>query len=596
MEFRRIANLPPYVFTIINNLKIEARRAGRDVIDLGFGNPDIPSPDVAVRKLAEAAEKPANHRYSMSRGLPKLREAIAGYYQRTWDVTLDPELEITNTIGSKEGFSHLMWVLLDRGDAAIVPSPSYPIHIYGPLFAGADLRQVPMRSLAHSEEREGFAEEFFDRLTAAYDIGWPKPRVLVMSFPHNPTGAVVELPFMQRVVDFCREREMIVVHDFAYADVGFDGYRPPSILQAEGAKECAVELYSMTKSFSMAGWRCAFLLGNAEVVQALVKLKSYLDYGMFQPVQIAATVTLNEAPDFPVEVCATYQRRRDALIDGFGAHRLGDPQAERIDVRVGADPRALRRARLGRVLLARRARGRRGAVARCRVRSWRRGVRSLRPDREREAHRPGHPQPPQGPPQARLMGVPMGRVHERCDACGFDGAGYSDSQLLDSVRGLGGRWQQLLAAAGEHLRTRPAPATWSAIEYAAHSRDITRLHVFGVEQALIRDEPAFPPISDDLVDDAATGYGSADPGEVGDELSTAALRLVQLAEDAGFDRWNRGLTVGEVRSDVRRLLEHALHDAAPSRRRRAWPVGDHAFLSLVGVAPMRAKVDKLGQE
>ena len=215
-----------------------------------------------------------------------------------------------------------MWVLLDRGDAAIVPSPSYPIHIYGPLFAGADLRQVPMRSLANPDEREGFAEEFFDRLTTAYDIGWPKPRVLVLSFPHNPTGAVVDLPFMQRVVDFCREREMIAVHDFAYADIGFDGYRPPSILQAEGAKECAVELYSMTKSFSMAGWRCAFLLGNAEVVQALVKLKSYLDYGMFQPVQIAATVTINEASDFPQEVCAIYQSRRDTLIDGPRPHRL----------------------------------------------------------------------------------------------------------------------------------------------------------------------------------------------------------------------------------------------------------------------------------
>jgi alanine-synthesizing transaminase len=321
VQFRRIENLPPYVFTIINNLKIEARRAGHDVIDLGFGNPDIPSPETAVRKLAEAAVKPANHRYSMSRGLPKLRQAIAGYYRNVWDVDLDPELEITNTIGSKEGFSHLMWVLLDRGDAAIVPSPSYPIHIYGPLFAGADLRQVPMRSLADPGEREGFAEEFFDRLTTAYDIGWPKPRVLVISFPHNPTGACVELDFMQRVVDFCREREMVVVHDFAYADVGFDGYRPPSILQADGAKECAVELYSMTKSFSMAGWRCAFLLGNAEVVQALVKLKTYLDYGMFQPVQIAATVTINEEADFPREVGATYQRRRDALIDGLA--RIG---------------------------------------------------------------------------------------------------------------------------------------------------------------------------------------------------------------------------------------------------------------------------------
>jgi alanine-synthesizing transaminase len=321
MEFRRIENLPPYVFTIINNLKIEARRAGHDVIDLGFGNPDIPSPATAVQKLAEAAAKPANHRYSMSRGLPKLREAIAGYYRNVWDVDVDPELEITNTIGSKEGFSHLMWVLLDRGDAAIVPSPSYPIHIYGPLFAGADLRQVPMRSMADPGEREGFAEEFFDRLTTAYDIGWPKPRVLVISFPHNPTGACVELDFMQRVVDFCREREMVVVHDFAYADVGFDGYRPPSILQAEGAKDCAVELYSMTKSFSMAGWRCAFLLGKAEVVQALVKLKTYLDYGMFQPVQIAATVTINEEPDFPREVCSTYQGRRDALIEGLA--RIG---------------------------------------------------------------------------------------------------------------------------------------------------------------------------------------------------------------------------------------------------------------------------------
>jgi alanine-synthesizing transaminase len=321
MEFRRISTLPPYVFTIINNLKVEARRAGRDVIDLGFGNPDIPSPDVAVRKLAEAARKPANHRYSLSRGLPKLREAIAGYYKAHWDVDLDVETEITNTIGSKEGFSHLMWVLLDRGDAAIVPSPSYPIHIYGPLFAGADLRQVPMRSLADPAERGSFAEEFFDRLTTAYDIGWPKPRVLVTSFPHNPTGACVELDFMQRVVDFCREREMIVVHDFAYADVGFDGYRPPSILQAHGAKECAVELYSMTKSFSMAGWRVAFLLGNAEVVQALVKLKSYLDYGMFQPVQIAATVTINEAAEFPAEVCATYESRRDALVEGL--ERIG---------------------------------------------------------------------------------------------------------------------------------------------------------------------------------------------------------------------------------------------------------------------------------
>ena len=325
MDFRRISNLPPYVFTIINNLKITARRDGDDVIDLGFGNPDIPSPDIAVEKLAEAAHNPKNHRYSLSRGLPKLREAVAGMYQRKFGVTLDPDLQITNTIGSKEGFSHLMWVLLESGDAAIVPSPSYPIHIFGPLFAGADLRQIPMRSqrrlLSPTDVDAEYQDEFFDALHQAWEVGWPKPRVLVISFPHNPTGATVDLSFMQRVVDFCREREMIVVHDFAYADMGFNGYEPPSILQADGAMECAVELYSMTKGYSMAGWRCAFLAGNTEVVQALVKLKSYLDYGTFQPIQIAATVTLNEAQDFPVEVCKTYQSRRDALIDGL--ERIG---------------------------------------------------------------------------------------------------------------------------------------------------------------------------------------------------------------------------------------------------------------------------------
>ena len=321
MDFRRISSLPPYVFTIINNLKITARREGDDVIDLGFGNPDIPSPDIAVEKLVEAAHNPKNHRYSLSRGLPKLREAVAGMYLRKFGVTLDPELHITNTIGSKEGFSHLMWVLLESGDAAIVPSPSYPIHIFGPLFAGADLRQIPMRSqrrlLSATDVDVEYQDEFFDSLQKAWEVGWPKPRVLVISFPHNPTGATVDLSFMQRVVDFCREREMIVVHDFAYADMGFNGYEPPSILQAEGAMECAVELYSMTKGYSMAGWRCAFLVGNTEIVQALVKLKSYLDYGSFQPIQIAATVTLNEAHDFPVEVCKTYESRRDVLIDGL---------------------------------------------------------------------------------------------------------------------------------------------------------------------------------------------------------------------------------------------------------------------------------------
>jgi alanine-synthesizing transaminase len=311
MEFRRITGLPPYVFTIIDGLKVEARRAGIDVIDLGFGNPDIPSPALAVDKLCEAAQNTRNHRYSASKGIPKLRQALADLYQRRFGVALDPEREVIATIGAKEGFSHLMWVLLGPGDAALVPSPSYPIHIFAPLFAGASAREIPMSTDGN----------FIERVREAYEYSWPKPRVIVLSFPHNPTTATVDLDFFQEVVDFAREHEVIVVHDNAYAELGYDGFEPPSILQAEGAKECAVELYSLTKSFSMAGWRMAFLAGNAEVVQALAKLKSYLDYGSFQPIQIAATVTMNEAVDFPREVQAVYQGRRDVLIDGL--HRIG---------------------------------------------------------------------------------------------------------------------------------------------------------------------------------------------------------------------------------------------------------------------------------
>jgi alanine-synthesizing transaminase len=313
MEFRRINSLPPYVFTIIDSLKVEARRAGEDVIDLGFGNPDLPSPQVAVDKVAEAVRNSRNHRYSASRGIPKLRQAVADLYLRRFGVALDPDLEVINTIGAKEGFSHLMWVLLQQGDAALVPSPSYPIHIYAPLFAGADIREVPL----------GTGDDFMENLQEAWEYSWPKPRVIVISFPHNPTPTCVDVDFMQRVVDFAREKEVVVVHDNAYADLGFDGYQPPSILQAEGAKDVAVELYSMTKSFSMAGWRVAFLVGNPEIVQALAKLKSYLDYGTFQPIQIAATVTLNEVPDYPKEAQAVYQLRRDTLCDGL--NRIGWP-------------------------------------------------------------------------------------------------------------------------------------------------------------------------------------------------------------------------------------------------------------------------------
>jgi alanine-synthesizing transaminase len=308
MEFRRINGLPPYVFTIIDSLKVEARRAGADVIDLGFGNPDLPSPEVTVAKLAEAAQNSRNHRYSASRGIPKLRQAIADHYRRRFSVELDPDTEVINTIGAKEGFSHLMWVLLQPGDAALVPAPSYPIHLFAPLFAGAEVREIPLSTSA---------DDFLATLEERWRFSWPKPRVIVLSFPHNPTTSCVDLDFLTRVVEFAREKGVVLVHDFAYAELGFDGYDPPSILQVPGAKDVAVELYSMTKTFSMAGWRVAFMLGNREVIAALAKMKSYLDYGTFQPIQIAATVTLNEVYDHPKEVREIYQSRRDALCDGL---------------------------------------------------------------------------------------------------------------------------------------------------------------------------------------------------------------------------------------------------------------------------------------
>ena len=289
---------------------------------MGFGNPDLPSPQVAVDKLAEAAQNSRNHRYSSSRGIPKLRQAAADLYERKFGVLLDPETEVVATIGAKEGLSHLMWVLLGPDDSAIVPSPSYPIHIYAPLFAGARVHQV--RMVDPSDTAEGApspGDAFFDGLVEAWENAWPKPRVILASFPHNPTTACVDLEFMERLVAFALEHDVVVVHDFAYADVGFDGYEPPSILQVPGAKDCAVELYTLTKSFSMAGWRTAFMVGNPEIVAALTKLKSYLDYGTFQPIQIASIVAMNEAPDYPREICAIYEERRNTLCDGL--NRIG---------------------------------------------------------------------------------------------------------------------------------------------------------------------------------------------------------------------------------------------------------------------------------
>jgi alanine-synthesizing transaminase len=319
MEFRRVTGLPPYVFAQINGLKADARSHGRDVIDFGFGNPDLPSPDVAVEKLAEAAHNPKNHRYSASRGIPNLRLAIANRYKLLFDVDLDPETDVVTTIGAKEGFTHLMWVLLGPGDSAIVPSPSYPIHLAGPGFAGADVITVPILDPGVSTNDPG--DDFFSGLLAAWESAVVKPRVIVVSFPHNPTSACVDLAFMERLVAFALEREVVICHDFAYADLGFDGYRPPSILQVPRAKECCVELYTLTKSFSMAGWRVGFVVGNPEIVAALTKLKSYLDYGTFQPVQIAAIVAMNEAQEYPEQLRVIYQSRRDTLIEGL--HRVG---------------------------------------------------------------------------------------------------------------------------------------------------------------------------------------------------------------------------------------------------------------------------------
>ncbi len=306
MQFRRISDLPPYVFATVDQLKRELRRDGHDVIDLGFGNPDIPSPAVAVEKLAEAAGKPVNHRYSASRGLPNLRQAVCERYSSHYGVELDPDQHVVSTIGAKEGLAHLMWVLLEPGDSAVVPSPSYPIHLIAPRLAGA--------TVVHARLDSGTLLESVEQAVRAAQ---PAPRAVIVSFPHNPTTQIATPELMQQLVDLARERDFVLVHDFAYADVAFDGHVPPSVLAAEGALDCAVELYSLTKSFSMAGWRMGFTIGRPDVVGALAKLKSYLDYGTFQPIQIASIVALREAPDYPAEVCEIYAGRRDALIAGL---------------------------------------------------------------------------------------------------------------------------------------------------------------------------------------------------------------------------------------------------------------------------------------
>ena len=306
-EFSRVKRLPPYVFAIVNKLKMDARQKGEDIIDLGMGNPDLPTPQHIVDKLTEAAQMPKNHRYSASKGITQLRLAICEWYKRRFDVDLDHETEAVATIGSKEGLSHLAYAIIDPGDLVLTPAPAYPIHPYSFILAGGDVRSIPVQRGA----------DFFASMEEVFRNAWPRPKILLINFPHNPTTACTDLEFFQKVVDFAKENNVIVIHDFAYAELAFDGYKPPSFLQIPGAKDVGVEFYSLTKTYSMAGWRVGFCCGNKEIVGALTTIKSYLDYGMFQPIQIASIIALRGPQDCVGEIVKTYQDRRDVLIKGL---------------------------------------------------------------------------------------------------------------------------------------------------------------------------------------------------------------------------------------------------------------------------------------
>jgi len=305
--FHRMMRLPPYIFGIVNQLKIEARQRGEDIIDLGMGNPDLPTPKHIVHKLIEAVKNPRNHRYSASKGIYKLRLAMADFYRRRFDVELDPETECVVTIGAKEGIGHLVLATIGPGDVVLVPDPTYPIHAYSVVIAGGDLRSVPLTG-------EG---DCFRQLLTATKQTWPHPRMLIVSFPHNPTTKVVNLSFFEDLVAFAKKHHLMIVHDLAYGDIVFDGYRAPSLLQVKGAKDVGVEFYSLSKSYNMPGWRVGFALGNAEMLTALARLKSYLDYGTFQPIQIAAIIALTNSQECVHETVETYRKRRDTLIHGL---------------------------------------------------------------------------------------------------------------------------------------------------------------------------------------------------------------------------------------------------------------------------------------
>jgi alanine-synthesizing transaminase len=312
-EFARIKRLPPYVFNIVNELKATARARGEDIIDFGMGNPDQPTPQHIVDKLVEAAQRPDTHRYSLSRGIPRLRKAICDWYGRRYDVDLDYDRHAIVTIGSKEGLAHLALATMGPGDAVLVPNPAYPIHPYGFAIAGADIRHVPLTP----------GVDFFAELEKAIKDSWPRPRMLILNFPGNPTTQCVELDFYEKVVDIARENNIWVIQDLAYADLVFDGYKAPSILQVDGAMDCAVEFFSLSKSYNMPGWRVGFMCGNETLVAALARIKSYLDYGMFTPIQVAAISALDGPQDCVSQICSMYRSRRDVLCDGLNA--LGWP-------------------------------------------------------------------------------------------------------------------------------------------------------------------------------------------------------------------------------------------------------------------------------
>ncbi|MCU7924770.1 MAG: alanine transaminase [Candidatus Thiodiazotropha sp. (ex Dulcina madagascariensis)] len=306
-EFRRIKRLPPYVFAIVNELKAAARARGEDIIDFGMGNPDQPTPQHIVDKLCEVANRKDTHRYSMSKGIPRLRRAMSNWYKSRYDVSLDPETQVIATIGSKEGLAHLALACMGPGDSVLVPNPAYPIHPYGFIISGADVRHVPMVP----------GIDFFDELVRSIKDSWPRPKMLVLNFPGNPTTQCVELEFFEKVVEIAKAYNIWVVHDLAYADIVFDGYVAPSILQVPGADEIAVEFFSLSKSYNMPGWRVGFMSGNTTLVAALARIKSYLDYGTFTPIQVAAIAALEGPQDVVKDICSMYQSRRDVLCEGL---------------------------------------------------------------------------------------------------------------------------------------------------------------------------------------------------------------------------------------------------------------------------------------